>query len=504
MNPFTARPEELSNTAQRERSILSLRRRGTWEASDSGVLLWRSSFAWFLPFFAIPFWTVACSLRLLPGNLVFFSYLILWWLKPLFDRPVLYVVSRNLFGSTVPFSFADLGSLRRGILGDLLWRRFSPGRAATMPIRVLENLNSKQFAQRKKVLGAGGLGFCSFLGVLGFALELMLLFGELIFFSVIFQIFFPSVNIMNSLRAVEVFVFVLFCFNYILVESLYVCMGFGLYINSRVELEGWDLQLIFQNFAKLGFNKPGIDKPDLKAILIVCIFLSLLAAPSAAFANEVFPEAFPTVSVESLDELKEILASPDFGSERESWEIRLRNQREPAEIPEIEAAPWMESIRLIFSFMLRLLVILAIAGFLGFAFYWSWKNRELFQRRNKALDVRKTYTDPHLLSESPETHFSKAEDLFSEGLFREAWAACLAGCLGAFTRKSPISFPVDATEYDCLNLVRHVLPDEGAGFGELVQSWVLFAYGERRPADGAFEQALAYGRSLLETGAVHE
>ena len=483
----------LSSVTQQESSVLSLRQRGVWEAADSGILLWRSSFVWFLPFFAIPVWVIAWSLRLLPENLTFLSYLVLWWLKPLFDRLVLYVVSRNFFGSSVTFRFSELAPLRRGLLGDLLWRRFNPGRAATMPIRVLENLNSKQYAQRKGSLNAGGLGFCTFLGFLGFALELMLLFGELMFFGIIFQMFFPSIDIINNFRAVEIFIFVLFCFNYILVESLYVCMGFGLYINSRVELEGWDLQLIFQNFSK----------PGLKALLIVCIFLSLLAAPKAAYASDVFPDTFPVVSDSSIESLREILASPDFGGERDSWEIRLRHQRQrrEIEIPEIDSAAWMERIRLIFSYTLRILVILAIAFFLSYVFFWLWKNKmPLFLTKAKPPDSVRIYSNDMFPLESSESLFTKAEEFFSNGLIREAWAACLTACLGAFTRKTPISFPVDATEYDCLTLVQKALPAEGAGFEELIQSWVLFAYGGRQPESGAFQEALIYGRSILEMG----
>jgi hypothetical protein len=39
------------------------------------------------------------------------------------------------------------------------------------------------------------------------------------------------------------------CVNFLVVESIYVCMGFGLYLNSRVEVEGWDLELLFRKFA---------------------------------------------------------------------------------------------------------------------------------------------------------------------------------------------------------------------------------------------------------------
>ena len=242
-------------------SALSLRRRSVWEAADSGLLLWRSSFVHFIPFFALPVWFVACALRFLPANLFFLSYLVLWWLKPFFDRLVLHVVSLRFFstGGEDQSAAAAGGELlrrgfwemRRGLLGDLLWRRFSPGRAARMPVRVLERIDRKQFRLRKKVLAAGGLNFCSLISALGLALEGMLLIGETLFVIMVTQVFFPGAfgYMRDNLETVEIFIFAAFCFNFILVESIYVCMGFGLYINSRVEMEGWDLQLLFQKFA---------------------------------------------------------------------------------------------------------------------------------------------------------------------------------------------------------------------------------------------------------------
>ena len=109
-----------------------------------------------------------------------------------------------------------------------------------------------------------------------------------------------------------------------------------------------------------------------------------------------------------------------------------------------------------------------------------------------------SYANSLLQADDPNILFTRAEDFFNRGLHREAWAACLSGCLGVFAMHDSVSFPVDATEYDCLNLVCQTLPDEEANFRALVQSWVLFAYGDRLPMEGDFEQALHYGRSLLE------
>ncbi len=306
-------------------SALPLRSRSVWEAVDSGVLLWRSNFVYFIPFFAVPVWVVACGLRLFSGELFFIPYLGLWWLKPLFDRIVLHIVSKRFFGDSSMLKLNDLfrgiSEMRRGLLGDLLWRRFSPGRAARMPVRVLERLGARQFAQRKKVLEGGGINFCSFISVLGLALEAALLLGEILFALMTASLFFPTAveYLEENKQITEIFIFAAFCFNYILVESLYVCMGFGLYINSRVEVEGWDLELLFKKFVK----RQNDAKP-LKIALLVCLFIVLPFSAYSQITSD-FPDDFPVPDEQAVLDLKEILASPDFGSEREGWTIRFKN-----------------------------------------------------------------------------------------------------------------------------------------------------------------------------------
>jgi hypothetical protein len=345
---------------------------------------------------------------------------------------------------------------------------------------------------------------------MGLVLEGMLLLGEILFAIMVTQLFFPSAlnYARNNLEAVEIFIFAAFCFNYILVESLYVCMGFGLYINSRVEVEGWDLQLLFQKFA----GASAISRTGAATVLLFCLFLALSPAahagpegiassPEPGETLEYFPEDFPFASAKSLEDLENILASPDFGGEKEGWGIRFRERSaERQEMPDIDLISWMGKIRRAFGLMLRGLAVLVIAGFAGFALYWFWKNKRKAMFRFR--DGGKSYVNPLLSPDSPQSLFARAEDFFYKGDLREAWASCLAGCIGACTRYRSLSFPADATEYGCLDLVRRNLPAEVGGFGDLVRSWILFAYGGKAPNQGAFEQAIAYGRSLLEPPAL--
>ena len=251
-------------------SILEMRRRSVWEAADSGILLWRDNFLYFIPVFAAPVWIIASALMFIPDDFRWVSWFGLWWLKPLFERFCLQVVAVRFFRNNPdaglfndPDSLSSSWGFRRilkGLLanifsylpGDLLWRRLSPFRPATMCLRLLERPKPGLYKERKKVLASGGLNFSALLSCIGPSLELILLGGEIVFTIIILEIFFPHIPWVMRINSLNflLFVYIAYCFNYILVGSLYVCMGFGIYINSRTTVEGWDIELLFRKFSE--------------------------------------------------------------------------------------------------------------------------------------------------------------------------------------------------------------------------------------------------------------
>jgi hypothetical protein len=257
-----------------------------WEAADAGLLLWKRNLGYFIPLFAIPFWVCAFVLRflpdlilqggilppafrspdpggfgsILPGSRGFpplWSWVILWWLSPLFDRLILHVAAKRFFepGASLSGLFQGLaGSLVRGLAGDLLWRRLNPWRAAVLPLRILEQGgrgNFRRIRNRKRALSGGGLHFCIFLTLWCSFLQWILLAGEALFILVISELFFDlQLSGFSSLfMGKELYYYAGWCVNFLITESVYVCMGFGLYLNSRVEVEGWDIELLFRKFA---------------------------------------------------------------------------------------------------------------------------------------------------------------------------------------------------------------------------------------------------------------
>ena len=484
--------------------------RDSREAADAGLLLWRENCIFFLPFFAVPFWICAFALRLLPGNAQYFSWLVLWLLKPLFDRPILHVISVRFFerGAGMKRLCRGLGkSLTRGLLGDLLWRRFTPLRSAMMPVRVLEPAGKKnrpnrssEIAERKKMLKKSGLGYCFFLSLWGVALEITLLIGEILFVITMAELIrkgFIS-TLWSSLQNVEIYIFAAWCFNYMLVETLYVCMGFSLYINSRVQVEGWDIEIMFHKFAEKikAQNMNG-------AIIIFC--LVCMFAPVRGFAAD--RELITASEDVPLGKLQEILDSPDFGGEKDSWGIRLKNPRRQRNIPDTNINPLLKKLRQIFASALRLILIALIAGLILFLLFYLRRLRSIYKFRrggSSGVDGRVKNNLTKKIKESPESLLNKAVVFFEQGNIRLAWGYCTAAAILSWPLYRGLVFPPNATESDCVNIVNSqpaslsCNPAEAQAFSGLINNWVNLAYAGRLPPAEGFEEAVALSKRLRQ------
>jgi hypothetical protein len=237
-------------------SAITLRRRSGWEAADMGVLLWRQNWPALLLFFGVPSALYTLLLFFLfqgvESDAGYFFGAALWWPRPFFDRFALHVVSVRFFepGARMGRLFRGLGkSLARGLAGDLLWRRFSPFRPSRMPLRVLEALKGNALKRRRDLMSVRGLNFGFPVTLTCLALGAALAYGELSFIYGFFDLIQPGYlgDFWEYAAGISRLALVLSWFNQLFLETLFVCMGFGVYINTRVETEGWDIELLFKS-----------------------------------------------------------------------------------------------------------------------------------------------------------------------------------------------------------------------------------------------------------------
>lgn len=234
---------------QLDRIIINPRVRGNWSAVDLGFI------------FARRLWWPACILYvcltlpvlvlgLLPSSIGgLWTLIVLWWFKPLFERPILYLFSRALFAQPLTVRQV-LGAWREWLLPGTLrlitTRRLNPARGLYAPISLLEPSTAAQYSARAQVLGLTSSGAASGLTIVLYHCEAFLTYS-----CVLLLVWFGAADLMNEESFMEIddsALAILGLFSAILVAPFYVGAGFMLYIARRIELEGWDIEITFRDW----------------------------------------------------------------------------------------------------------------------------------------------------------------------------------------------------------------------------------------------------------------
>jgi hypothetical protein len=234
-----------------ESITLHLRPRRPYEAMDLGVRLlqhnaWAVYRAWLA--FVVPLCLAA--LTLLSVNFAL-ATLVIWWLKPLYDRIVLFVLARAVFGE--PTGLRDVSAGWRSLIGSgLIWaltfRRFDFARSFMLPVYMLEGLKGKRCRERSRVLQKNTRGDAVLLTVAYVHIE-QALFWSAIMLLLLLVPQYSSLPVWGWFGGEEqpMAASLLFGAVYIavlaVVEPFYVASGFTLYLNRRVALEAWDIEL---------------------------------------------------------------------------------------------------------------------------------------------------------------------------------------------------------------------------------------------------------------------
>ena len=136
---------------------VALRPRNSWEAVELGSALTRRHFGAVLrPWLAVTL-PVLVGLNVGLGLLgvAWLAGVVMWWLKPVFDRVPLYVYSRAVFGevpATWPTVRAQLRWGLRWMPAYLTWRRLSPWRSLNLPVDLLEGGDGATASARRSAL----------------------------------------------------------------------------------------------------------------------------------------------------------------------------------------------------------------------------------------------------------------------------------------------------------------------------------------------------------------
>lgn len=462
--------------------------RSGWQAVDLGFLMAR---AWWRQIY------VASLLPMLPLSLVLllvfsqsplWALLFVWWLKPFWERLPLYIASRMLFDEE-PGTWSNMKSLPlKDILPWLLWRRFSVQRAFDNPVTVLEELKGAARRERLRTLHGRYADVALGNQLVCFCFELLVAFGLLI----LFDFFTPDTlgiryyDSFNDLTLAGEWIYTLAGIAAItLVMPFHTMAGFALYLNRRIELEAWDIEISFRNLANRKQQATSRRTGVVSAIVLAGLVTFMMPAAVDA-ANEHDHE-----SARQL--IESVLQGQDFGMERtvRKWRFKGWDEADEEAFPEwmIDFLEWLELFKdwsEVLSNIAAWVKVLLVLAFAGLMFYLFRRYRGPLSRLGRRQSEE---TAPEVLFGLDVTPESLPPDvpvkvmaLWAEGGYREALSLLYRASLSRLIDKYQLAFRASHTEAECAALVRaRGIDSLSEYFWQLTNVWRRLAYGHQLP-----------------------
>jgi hypothetical protein len=454
---------------------VALRRRTPWEAMDLGLsMLQRWARRVYAPHLAVGvflgsiFFAIAWAL-----DRPWIALALVWWLKPLYDRVVLYVLSRAVFGEVLGLR-AVLGQARQwlgsGLFMALTLGRFDTARSFNLPVRQLEGQTWRKGRERRSVLGRRARGYAVWLTLVCVHFELVLYWS----LQMLAGMFLPAKaaegrDLWESLFDGRWWTYAdvaAYSLAMLLIEPFYVAAGFALYLNRRTILEGWDIEVALRRLA---------ERHAVTALLLIFVF----AFPLSGFAQAKNPKA----------EIAEVLKAPEFPHEAQALRWRSRNPQSEAKLP--DGVNWRAV-----GYALAKAAEVAFWVIAGAALVYAlwWAARMLPGSRAPQAEP---YRPPPALfgmdlapQNLPDDVAAAAAALAREGKLREALSLLYRGALSDLVHRRGVELLASHTEAEVLSLS----PQESRNYlKELIDSWRRCAYANRMlPAPEVERLALEY------------
>ena len=454
-----------------------LRPRSDWEAVDLGFALvrrdfWRCFVVWWLAML-LPTLVFGYLLWDVPAVFLF----VFWWLKPAGTRMVLFEISRRLFGEKPPWQavWRELPRVwTRRFLYRFFWARLSPWFPVTLAVEDLEGLRGSAYTKRCRQVARRGEGVAMSVffsaeliaGWLALALLGLLLMMMPQGLEVTWQMVLESWD-PTAAYAFPPLIIRAVCVSSILAISLtdlfLTGSGFGIYINNRTWLEGWDVEIAFKRLTQRLVNTG----------LIILLFSMIFCPQQVLSAEGKSPQ-------EVIEQVKN---HPDF-------KVHTVMERVQTSADSSKAPPsWLFEIGQWLMTAFATCAVIILVGLVGWA---VWKNRHsLVLRRGmagaeKPRDAARMVLGMQVSSATlPADVPAAAWALWQGGGQQEALALLYRGAISRIIEMARVDIQESDTEGDCLRRV------ESAGgvahpmyFRRITAAWSGLAYAGLQPADG--------------------
>ena len=454
-----------------------IRPRSDWEAVDLGLALvrrdfWRCFAVWWL---AVLVPTVAAGWWLWESPMLWL--LLFWWWKPAGSRLVLFELSRRLFGER-PTWRASLREIPRAwtrrFFYRFVWARFSPWLPVTLAVEDLEGLRGKAYQQRCGQVTRRGKGVVMWIYAISdmvacwFGLALVLLVKMFIpdgqdgAWRMAIESYDPDDPMSLPLLILRTVVgCVMLAMS--LTDLFFTGAGFGVYLNNRTWIEGWDVELAFKRLAR---------RLTKSAMLWVALWALCLPAVAHATAERDPAQVIREVKADAAFKVHTVIEKvPNPSQHSFSWDwLRLG-----------WVAEWMG----------KLFMIAAVVLMVGAILWLVWKNRRVFMIREIGGDksaVSPTARVVMGLEVSPETLPADVPGAawawWRQGRHQDALGLLYRGAISRVIETGRVEIQESDTEGDCMRRVDQAGPAAHPDyFRGITGVWIRLAYAGLRPAD---------------------
>jgi hypothetical protein len=505
---------------------LEIRPRSAWEAVDLGILMAKR---WWLPMMKV--WLLASLpifilALIIPWKWYWLGGALIWWLKPIYERPLLHILSHAVFNDLpdTRSTFKLFPSLAlKQIIASLTWRRFSPSRSMDLPVLQLEGLSGARRQERLGVLHREDSSPSGWISFMGLGIEFFLWVGMLGFIWALLPrelniewagLFFTQDSI--ELRNLQLLLWYLALG---LTAPFYVACGFALYLNRRIKLEAWDIDIAFRRIA----NKRHASNTTLASWLFAFVLgfgIFSTDAQRNAYADDQLPQAESSTEISPNEEYKgePIIDKPvgEFAEiDRTQAQKSIKEVMEQSEFSRKEITRtikfkkddgekfsefWKKVIDFLRNFegfvaaasVLEILIWLGVAALVVFVIYRyrHWLAVQFVRIRPTPTPKAKPTTlfGMDLTRESlPEDITANALNLLQTGNTRAALALLYRASLFHLIHDG-VDIHNGHTELECVQLVReHFIKNTNAQnridyFARLTRVWQHLAYGHLMPS----------------------
>jgi len=499
-----------------DQMTVALRVRSPWQAMDLGLRMVRANArAIWLPYFLFAGSIfILCNLLAYALGQLWLGWFLVWWMKPVFDRIPLHVLSHVTFGNYPTFrdTLRAPFQWRFGLwFSWLSYRRFSFWRSMSMPIDILEGLGAERLSLRRSVLiGAVssqmiGLSFICILFewvMISSAFVLFYMFIPIEYLSNSVEIFFTTFFENPDLWASLIFNTVFFL-SVAVISPFYVGAGFAAYLNRRTQLEAWDIEIAFKRIAT-----------RLKQSSALLVFLAVFITSS--FSNNTYANDAATSKVQSKAKNLPQLFAEDYRAEPKAvsdaiqkaykdknlspkekysvWEpIDKKKTKEKTKQKKNRTFPGFEGVIGMLSGGIGFVAEYGLWCLLAIVLSWLiWKSADWMpwlkdrMPAKRELDVL-TEKEVLNLDTLPSNLSSAVKKLWTQQP-RAALALLYRGSVEKLAERLGTPFPPGATEAECVRRSRRLAePESEAIFQKVVRAWQAAAYAHRLPNADEFE-----------------